>query len=637
MCGISGFWARDRALPGARDQLARSVEALTHRGPDSNGLWLDGETVGLGHRRLSILDLSAHGYQPMQSARNGRYVISYNGEIYNFAEIRRELEPLGYHFLGTGDTEVMLAAFEQWGMAALQRFLGMFAIALWDRTEQRMYLIRDRLGVKPLYYGWQRGVLWFGSELKALRAFTHWEAQIDRAALGEFFRFGYISAPRSIYACVRKLPPGHWLELGARGEPQIARYWSVLDAPSNEAAANEDRLAEQLEALLVDAFRLRMIADVPVGVFLSGGVDSSIVAAILSQYQDIRTYTIGFNEAAFDESGWSAKVAAHLGTQHTSRVLDLKQARDILPRWADLYDEPFGDSSGIPTYLVSQVASESVKVVLSADGGDELFNGYNLYTSTLARESRLRDIPGWLKRLTANCAGLMPVSAMEQLAAAMPLAGSSAGVLLAGTAARARRLAPILRGHAARATYEATLAQWTDEEIVSLVGVAGAPRSLASSYPGAMAQQMATWDLHHYLPDDILTKVDRATMAASIEGREPLLDHRLVEFAYRLPLTFKRGRLGSKHLLKKVLYKYVPRPFIDRPKQGFGVPVHAWLKGDLSSLLDRYLNRRRIDEAGLLHPGQVERNVKLFRAGCDQYANKVWLLLAFEMWRERWG
>jgi asparagine synthase (glutamine-hydrolysing) len=308
-----------------------------------------------------------------------------------------------------------------------------------------------------------------------------------------------------------------------------------------------------------------------------------------------------------------------------------------LPRWAQLYDEPFGDSSGIPTYLVSQVASESVKVVLSADGGDELFSGYNLYASVLARESRLKSVPAWLRQLGARCLNGLPIAALERFAAAAAPGQPGVGVVFGQAVSRARRLGPLLRGGAHGTTYEAAVSHWTPLEIRDLLGVSAAQRNLASSYPGALAQQMATWDLHHYLPDDILTKVDRATMAASIEGREPLLDHRLVEFAFRLPLSMKRGALGTKHLLKKVLYKYVPRTLIDRPKQGFGVPVNSWLRAELSSLLDRYLNPRRIEDAGLFDAAQVQRNVRLFRAGCDHYATKVWLLLAFEMWREQWA
>src|SRR6266516_2177879 len=370
MCGIAGFWFKDSAPESARKWLRDSAKSLHHRGPDDSGLWFDG-AVGFGHTRLSILDLSPLGHQPMAS-RDGRWVMAFNGEVYNFREIRKDLERLNHSFAGTSDSEVVIEAFAEWGPAAVRRFIGMFAMVLWSKTDRKLYLLRDRLGVKPLYYGWNGDSLWFGSELKALRAFRHWTPRLDPAAMADYFRYGYVAEPRSIYQDIFKLRAGHRLELGPDGVPKVEPYWSVLRSDLNPRQAGENELADELEALMIDAFRYRMISDVPVGVFLSGGIDSSTVAAILQRHggQRIKTFTIGFDEAAYDESPHAEQVAQYLGTEHTTRILKLSEAMRILPKWGDLYDEPFGDDSGIPTLLVSQVASESVKVVLSADGRD---------------------------------------------------------------------------------------------------------------------------------------------------------------------------------------------------------------------------------------------------------------------------
>ncbi len=388
--------------------------ALHHRGPDAGGVWM-GDGVGLGHRRLSILDLSEQGRQPKVS-RSGRYVMVYNGEVYNFRDVRRQLESEGQSFASSGDTELVLAAIEAWGVeAAVRRFIGMFALAVWDKVERRLLLIRDRLGVKPLYFGWDGTTFCFGSELKALRAFPHWQPEIDRSALADYFYYGYINAPRSIYRNVFKLEPGHWLEMKDGGEPVIRRYWSVLDALQDPLRGNEDQLTEQLEALMVDAFRLRMVSDVPVGMFLSGGLDSSVVTALLQKhYGNIRTFTIGFSDDRFNEASHAQKVADHLGTQHTAQVIDGSDAKRILLKWAELYDEPFADSSGIPTYLVSKLAGEQVKVVLSADGGDELFSGYSIYTNMIANMRRREAIPTPVRKMVGTSIGLLPLDSLDE-------------------------------------------------------------------------------------------------------------------------------------------------------------------------------------------------------------------------------
>jgi asparagine synthase (glutamine-hydrolysing) len=636
MCGITGYWFKNRVPDGAQQWLKDGIASLRHRGPDDQGLWCEGP-VGLGHARLSILDLSPLGHQPMAS-RNGRWVMVFNGEVYNFREIRKDLEALGHTFLGAGDSEVILEAFAEWGPAAVRRFVGMFAIALWSKADSTLYLLRDRLGVKPLYYGWSGNALWFGSELKALRAFKHWSVALDATAVGDYFRYGYIDEPRSIYQDVAKLPAGHRLQLGPEGKTRIEPYWNVLDSAHTPRQGSEEELADELEALMIDAFRYRMISDVPVGVFLSGGIDSSTVAAILQRHggQRIKTFTIGFDEAAYDESPHAERVAQYLGTEHTTRILELREAMQILPKWGDLYDEPFADDSGIPTLLVSQVAAESVKVVLSADGGDELFSGYNGYTGMFARRRKLAAIPEWLRVGAAATLRALPIDAMDGLLATPRWPAGVNQCLRQRTTVLLAKIRDRLQTRTMGEMFDQALAIWPDEELHRLLGRGGrAARSNCDVYPGEDGEKLCLWDLHHYLPGDILTKVDRATMAVSIEGREPLLDHRLVEFAFALPFRFRRGASGPKHLLRKVLYKYIPREYLDRPKQGFGIPLHRWL-AEWRQLIDQYLEPGVVAAQGLFDAGAVRRLLARFRAGDPLAADKLWLLLAFQMWHARW-
>jgi asparagine synthase (glutamine-hydrolysing) len=642
MCGITGYYARDREPDAWLRDLPGAVRSLRQRGPDDSGTWVrTGGGVAFGHTRLSILDLSALGRQPMVSD-DGDLVMVFNGEIYNFAEIRSELEKRGHHFRSSGDSEVVLAALRHWGIAAVDRFIGMFAIALWRESERRLWLIRDRLGVKPLYYAWDGRVLWFGSELKALRAFHAWRAEIDRGALGEYFQFGYVSAPRSIYRQVCKLSPGHWLELGDTGEPVARCYWSTLD-PREPLTGSESELEEQLEAMFIDAFRYRMVADVPVGVFLSGGLDSSLVTAILARHsgQTVHTFTVGFTDRDFDESGWARQVADHLGTRHTEHILAPAEMVGILTRWADLFDEPFGDSSGVPTFLVSRIARESVKVALSADGGDELFSGYQHYDVMLARERMLARIPRPARNALSQALQLLPARSLQGLVDRLPAPASLRHAARRAVVDRLEKLRVVLPEADPAILYDLGMSMWTPAESAQLLGALAPPRPALNDHPRSFADHMSFCDLRHFLPDDILTKVDRTTMAVGLEGREPLLDHRLVEFALRLPLSLRRGSLGTKHLLRRVLYRYVPRAILDRPKQGFGIPMSRWLRGELSPLLDTYLAPGRVRAAGILDPKVVERALSNFRDGGPRRdrldVQKVWLLLAFEMWREKWA
>lgn len=636
MCGITGYVTRGEVQLW-RDDLPKAIAAIQHRGPDDRGNWREAN-VGLGHARLSILDLSEHGHQPMMS-HDGSLVMVFNGEVYNFADIRRELEPLGHRFTGTGDSEVILAAFQQWGKVAVRRFIGMFSIALWDKNEKKLTLICDRLGVKPLYYGWDGATLFFGSELKALRAFRAWKPEIDRDGLSDYFRFGYINAPRSIYQKIYKLLPGHSLELLATAEPVISPYWSILDVVHSPLTGSDEDLTEQLEALMIDAFKLRMVSDVPVGVFLSGGIDSSLVTAILQKHlgEQVHTFTIGFNEKKFNEAPHAKLVAEHLGTKHTERILETAQAKAILPKWGDLFDEPFADASGIPTYLVSKVASEQVKVVLSADGGDELFSGYNVYTGVLNHVAKRARVPSFLRSAIVKTGDMLHPAKIDEWVSLSSIPEPLRNVLRTKLTWRASRIHAYLSAATSGAMYEQAFSTWSGRDLTQLTGGKAQLRQTADIYPGKFEEQMCLWDLHNYLPGDILTKVDRATMAVSIEGREPLIDHRIAEFAFRLPLHLRRGTLGSKHILKKILYKYVPQEIVDRPKMGFGIPLLEWLRGDMNHLIADHLDTTVIRTQGILDAELVERTVQAFQRGDDHAANRIWSLLAFQMWMQKWG
>ncbi|HET9644477.1 MAG TPA: asparagine synthase (glutamine-hydrolyzing) [Burkholderiaceae bacterium] len=636
MCGIAGYRTFEGDALKLGRELTHALNALRHRGPDDEGAWFDDEdNAGLGQRRLAIVDLSRHGHQPMVSAC-GQWVMTYNGEVYNFRELRRQLEQLGHCFPGSGDSEVILAAFSQWGLEAVSRFIGMFAIALWHKPTRQLHLLRDRLGVKPLYYHWDGKRLLFGSELKALHAFRSWHPQIDPQALADYLRYGYVGAPRSIYRDVFKLPPGHRLVLDAEGILRTHRYWNVIDCVHDRRhGRSEDDLADELEALMLDAFRYRMIADVPVGVFLSGGIDSSVVAALLSKQggDDIKTYTIGFDVPEFDESGHAAAVARHLGVENHVLMCKVEDAKRVLPRWGDLYDEPFGDESGIPTLMVSQAAAAHVKVVLSADGGDELFSGYNSYTTALSQWSRIKGMPQGFRSLSAAMINGSGTDALEGFLAAR---GHPLPRRLHASVSQLVRIGRRVGARGVGEIFDESVAHFKREELQVLCGRQAMTRETADAFPGEDGEKLCLWDLHNYLPGDVLAKVDRATMAVGIEGREPMLDHRLVEFAFSLPFEMRRGPLGSKHLLKKVLYRHLPRQLVERPKQGFAVPVKRWLQGDLAYLIDEHLEPGAVARQGLFDPVVVQGYVKRLRAGDVSVQQRVWLLVAFQMFFRRW-
>jgi asparagine synthase (glutamine-hydrolysing) len=635
MCGICGVWSQTSNYGSYQleNDLQEAVESLRHRGPNDSGIYTNEHGVGLGHTRLSILDLSSRGHQPMTSP-DGRFTISYNGEIYNFRELKQQLTAKGYKFRGSGDTEVVLAAFQEWNHAAIDKLIGMFAIAIWDEHEDILTLIRDRIGVKPLYYGWDGQVLSFGSELKALRRFSAHDLRIDHQALGEYFQYGYISSPRSIFEGIRKLPAGCRLTLSRDGELSVYRYWDPSAFVSTPMSGPDEEIEAELDGLLKDAFNYRMIADVPVGVYLSGGIDSSILTAILSATSErpIHTYTIGFAEDMFNESKWAKEVASHLNTVHTEYILHENEALAIAKRWPELFDEPFGDSSGIPTYLVSQLASKDVTVVLSADGGDELFSGYNVYDHILRRYNDVRGIPEWIRKAASAALNVMPKGQLRSTGLLAVMPARTRGRL----SLRLQRLRAAIYPTSLGRLHDIFVSHWLPEEISALLGNYEPPRQYADDVAGNEIDKLSLWDMRHYLAEDILTKVDRTTMACSIEGREPLLDHRIAEFALRLPPHLRRGTLGSKHILKKLLFKRVPQQLVDRPKQGFAIPLDDWLRKDLRDLVHDKLITSAHSYSHLLDPKVVRQSVDDYYRGDSQFMTRIWFLLAFQMWQDRW-
>lgn len=632
MCGIVGLWDPEQRQGDIelRERVQRMVEVLRHRGPDDAGVWVWAAAgLGLGHTRLAVIDLSPMGHQPMLSAC-GRYVVVYNGEIYNYLDLRQELEQRGHRFLGHSDTEVLLAAIAHWGLeATLSRLIGMFAFAVWDATRQRLVLVRDRLGKKPLYYGWWGRRFVFASELKALGQLPGFAPPIDRSALALLLRHNYVPGPWSIYRDVYKLPPGSLLELGHPLDRPAARpYWSleqaVAQGTEHPFRGTVEEAADELERLLADAVRRRMIADVPWGAFLSGGIDSSLVVALMQRHssQPVRTFTIGFEQREYDEAPYAAAVARHLGTEHTEQYVRPREAWEAIPRLPEIYDEPFGDSSAVPTLLVSQLARRQVTVVLSGDGGDELFGGYQRYLHIGRLWRALGRVPLTLRKAAANV--------LAWGARGLPSA------LAPRVAGRAQRLALASPGQ----MYVRHNLHWPD-----------AHRLVLGAEPlEALADQPQRWPNHrhyleqwmyadtmNYLPDDILVKVDRATMAVALEARAPLLDHRVVEFAWRLPLEWKiRGQTG-KWLLRRVLQRHVPPPLFERPKAGFGVPIDHWLRGPLRDWAEDLLDPRRLRQEGFFDPAPIRQKWEEHLSGRTAWHYHLWDVLMFQAWYQRWS
>jgi asparagine synthase (glutamine-hydrolysing) len=645
MCGIVGLLDRRAETPEAtlRANVAAMADTLAHRGPDGSGIWVDAQAgVALGHRRLAIIDLSPSGQQPMISA-DDRYVISYNGEVFNFRELRAELEAAGRHFRGSSDTEVIVEACAAWGLATtVQKLIGMFAFALWDRRDRSLSLVRDRLGIKPLYYRADGRSLMFGSELKALRACPGWRPELDRDALAAYLRAAYVPAPQTIYRGVRKLMPGTILTLGHAGEPEINSFWDLrqVSIAGLEAARGDRRdpaeAVAELDALLRDAVRRRMIADVPLGAFLSGGIDSSTVVALMQAEcnRPVKTFTIGFKERGYDEARHAGRVAAHLGTEHTELYVEPEHALEIIPRLPDLYDEPFADPSQIPTYLVSEMTRKHVSVALSGDGGDELFAGYTRYYVALALMRRIERLPWWFRRAAARALRTAPAAAARAAAALIPKAWRPLR-----PAEGLRKLADLLMERGPDAVYRRLVSQWDEPGRVAASGgeTHWPPEdpALAAEIPEPLAR-LQYFDTKTYLPDDILTKVDRASMAVSLEARVPLLDHRVVEFAWRLPVSLRMRDGIGKWALRQVLKRYVPTQLIDRPKMGFGVPINAWLRGPLREWAEELFDSRALAADGVLKPEPIRALWREHLTGRRNEPYKLWTVLMFQAWRQRW-
>lgn len=648
MCGVTGFWEKHPS--GDSAALASAMaDAMRHRGPDDAGVWTDGDSgIALAHRRLSILDLSPAGHQPMLSAC-GRHVLAFNGEIYNHLELRARLEQEGAApaWRGHSDTETLLACFVAWGIVAtLRATVGMFALALWDRGGKALILARDRIGEKPLYYGRQGNALLFGSELKALRRHPAFLRDVDRDALSLFIRHNYIPSPCSIYRGIAKLPPGHYLRITAQdrdaGFLRPQPYWEYNDVVAaglrDPFAGSETEAIDALEQQLMRSIGGQMLADVPVGAFLSGGIDSSTIVALMQAQsrQPVRTFTIGFDEADYNEAKHAAAVARHLGTQHTELYVRPADALSVIPQLPTMYCEPFGDSSQIPTFLVSQLARRHVTVALSGDAGDELFGGYNRYLLACRIWRRLGLLPLPARRaVVAVLHGLPPAFWNGIFGAARPVLPRR---LRVGAAAdKIRKLADILALPDGEAVYRRLVSHEEDPAGVVIAGME--PATLLTqreAWPrtDTFEHWMMALDAQTYLPDDILVKVDRAAMANSLETRVPLLDHRLVELAWRFPLSMKVRNGEGKWILRQVLYRHVPKALIDRPKMGFGVPIDVWLRGPLRDWAEALLDESRLRREGFFQPAPIGKKWREHLSGSHNWQYWLWNVLMFQAWLE---
>jgi asparagine synthase (glutamine-hydrolysing) len=661
MCGFAGFWnPQGFASVDALDTVTAMSLAIRHRGPDGEGAWADDSSgVALSHRRLSILDLSPAGRQPMVSA-NGRFVIAFNGEIYNHLELRKQLgRPVegadrsdveGPKWRGHSDTETLLAAFEEWGFErALEKTVGMFAFALWDRESRALRLARDRIGEKPLYYGWQRGIFVFGSELKALKKHPAFSAEIDRGSLALLLRHNYIPAPRSIYKSINKLLPGTFLQLDLKREPdgldplpEPIAYWSLGQAieagRQTPFVGSDSEAVDVLESQLRRSVGLQMVADVPLGAFLSGGIDSSTVVALMQAQSSrpIKTFTIGFNEEGFNEANFAKAVARHLATDHTELYVTAAQAQAVIPKLPSIYCEPFADSSQIPTYLVSQLARTQVKVSLSGDAGDELFGGYHRYLLAMSVWRKAGRLPPWARRSVSAMLENIPAStfsaAFRVLSPLLPKR-----LQLSAPEEKARKLASVLRMEGGEEFYRSLVSLWQRPSDI-VIGAVEPSTLLNRPQDWPVVDGMEHWmmgmDALTYLPDDVLVKVDRAAMATSLETRVPLLDHRLVEFAWSLPLHFKIRNGEGKWLLRQVLYRHVPREMFERPKMGFGVPLDAWLRGPLRDWAENLLDENRLNREGYFRAAPIRKMWAEHLSGRTNSRYSLWTILMFQAWLE---
>ncbi|MBT7351012.1 MAG: asparagine synthase (glutamine-hydrolyzing) [Phycisphaerae bacterium] len=638
MCGIVGYWCASTA---PQSLIVRHMaDQIQSRGPDDCGTWIDIDAgVAFGHRRLSIIDLSPAGHQPMVSPC-GRFVLTFNGEIYNHLDLRTELEAVGggFDWRGHSDSETLLAALRHWGVeGALKKLNGMFAFGLWDCVEQVLHLARDRMGEKPLYYGRTGNTFLFGSELKAMRAHPQWHGEIDRAALTLYLRHSYVPAPWTIYKGIQKLCPAQYVVISNSGQTIATpkRYWDIeqVAAATNRLTGCDEReLVDSLDDLLRDAVRMRMAADVPLGAFLSGGYDSSMVVALMQAQstQKVRTFSIGFEEDTHNEAPHAKAVAEHLGTDHTELYVTAQQAMDVIPQLPRIYDEPFADSSQIPTFLVSQMAREHVTVSLSGDGGDELFCGYNRYAMGFRAWKMLSRFPRPARQTIAWGCRRAPSKLLAGLQPCLPKR-----LRIMNLADRLPKLAEVLAYRNGAAFYRSLVSHAKHPAALIIGGhEPDTPLSDLSHVPEGLdlREQMMYLDMLTYLPDDILTKVDRASMAVSLEARVPLLDHRLVEFAWQVPLEFKYREGRGKWLFREVLYRYVPKGLLDRPKMGFGVPIEHWLRGPLRAWAEDLLSTSRLEREGFFEPGPIRLMWDDHLSGKRRTHHYLWDVLMFQAW-----
>lgn len=640
MCGITGFWSTPATEAELLEMLAPMTSALQHRGPDDCGLWCEPAVgIGLGHRRLSIIDLSPQGHQPMFSG-SGRYVIVFNGEIYNFEKLRKELDSQVWR--GHSDTEVILAAVEAWGLEnAVKRFVGIFAFALWDRAERTLHLVRDHLGVKPLYYGWNNQCLLFASEVRSLRCHPRFHGELNRGAIAAYLRYCYIPAPHSIYCDIYKLEPGTIATFrDASGAFRVTRYWSASEAalagtrqPFNGSAAEA---IEQLNALLTEAVGLQMVSDVPLGAFLSGGIDSSLVVSLMQAQstRPVRSFSIGFTEPKYNEAPYAAEVARHLGTDHTELYVTEEHAQQYVPTIASLYDEPFADPSQLPTFLVSQLAREHVTVSLSGDGGDELFAGYTRYPWADRTWRWMRLLGSPLRHILGTSISKVPPATIDALL--RPVEGAlPAGNKQSTFGNKLHRLCLLMDSADLANFYRNFISYDQDPEKLLMSGREAETCFHSNRDWRALpdyVSQMQCLDSLTYLPDDILVKVDRASMAVGLEARVPLLDHRVFEFAWRLPLSLKMHQGQGKWVLRRLLDRYVPPALVNRPKMGFGVPVGQWLRGPLRDWAESLIDPARLRSGGLLKTEEVSRMWSQHCSGTHDLSQQMWNILMLQSW-----
>lgn len=651
MCGITGFLTRGGLASG---QMAANVQAMTerlsHRGPDDSGIWLDVDAgIALGHRRLSIIDISAAGHQPMVSA-SGRYILSYNGEVYNHLEIRDDLTSRGITFRGESDTETLLAAVEAFGIEPmLEMSRGMFAFALWDKKDRVLTLARDRLGQKPLYYGWAGNSLLFASELKAMRSHPQWVGAMNRDILPAYLRLSYVPEPFTIYKDIHKLRPGHLLTVkagsGGTISEQITPYWSASEAATQGLQSELRNLSEaeatdQLEAILGEAVEQRMISDVPLGAFLSGGIDSSLIVALMqaASSRPVKTFTIGFEEADYDESPHATRVAQHLGTDHTELRLSPGDALEVIPDLPGMWDEPFADSSQIPTYFVSRMARQDVTVALSGDGGDELFGGYNRHVWGPAIWAKIRYFPLPLRRAAGRLIQAVSPATIDRAYGLLKTGSVSEQNHQSNVGFKAHKFSHALMSDNPAQLYRNLRSIWQNPEAL-LTGSTlepDLPELDLDKAPGdSMAEKMMFCDLISYLPGDILTKVDRASMAVSLEARSPFLDHKVVEFSWCLPESFKIRSMGGKWIVRRLLEKYIPREITERPKAGFGLPIDSWLRTELKDWMLDHLSPERLASDGIFRPDKVQKIIDSHLSGKRDFQHQLWNFVMFQAWADQ--